>query len=194
MEIKHDNRNNNQRPNNPPKKPQQLNPYTPGRPREQKHILAELKAKYGPDFIRVAHLYGEFSGGPIRFKFTQLLRTIFKGQFNFDEYGIYILDPLILNNLLELAQIKIREAQIHLQGTMVLMWNPQYCCDHYIDFNEVAKQYLVDQDHFNAWNKILQALQNTQMTGNIQHLMNAVPEMSTMPAQSPMVKNLCDVI
>lgn len=195
MEIRHDNRNNNQRPqqnqpNNPKRPPG--GPGVPGRPKEQKHILAELKAKYGPNFVGVADTYGEFSKGPG--KFTQLLRTIFMGRFNFEEYGMYLLDPRILDRLIELAYANSVESQVHYIGTQNLLWNPQICQSYGVDLSNVARQALIDQDKMNAWFKILDILQKMKMTGDINWLIGGVNEMATMAAVSPTVKDLCGMI
>lgn len=189
MEIKHDNR----RPNNNTfnKKPNQT-PNNPNKPKEQKHIFAELKAKYGPDFLNYGDLYAEFSKGPS--KFTQLIRTIIKGNFDFNAYGYCLLNRYVIDRLIELAQLNYSESYIHYLGSQSLLSNTMVLEQTGIPFGDVERMLNLDCDKMTAWYYILMAFSEARGNNSLEPIKHLENIFKTAGVRTNTIRNLVFVI
>lgn len=178
-EVKHHNQNKGK----VGKKP---NPYQPGK---QDHFLAELRLQYGDDFVGYADVEGQFSK---KNKMTSLIRSIYNGRFDLNQYGMYLIYPQIRDRLIQLSQTNYIEAFVHSTAMQMLMWNPQSVANLGIPASEVVIISNRDADLQRLWATVFEGFNSILvMNGNLSGLLNSINALRTQycsDAKTPLSK------
>ena len=128
---------------------------------DQKHLLAKLKAKYGENFPNIANVMNEFNSDV---QIDILIRQIYTGKFNFNEYGKYLLHPVILGKIEERISRRAVNATIHVFSfDAINAMNPQMLFSWGITPKELFDSYNHDTAIKITLDIVLDSLRQTRI-------------------------------
>ena len=162
---------------------QNQGPRNSNQRRDERHILSELKQRYGDDFISQAEMNNEFKPG----KMVGLIKSIFSDRFNFREYGQYLLEPPVLDILIQVAGDKYTNACLHMLGMDLIVNNEDY--KNGVLFPgmnaPVPGDYLQSclqraWDEYNAWYLVYTAIIAIPATRDLTTVTSAMAQFRTM--------------
>lgn len=145
---------------------------------KQDHLLVDLKARYGSDFVEIAESNSEFSK---KGKILGLIRSIYNNRFNFEEFGYYLLYPQIFNRLIELASTSYFEATVHVAAGQALFGNEahmnQLISGYGIPIAEITAIATHDLDVQRLWAIIYEGVYSIPMTNTLNGMLMSVNNM-----------------
>lgn len=148
--------------------------YQKFQPGVQRHILSECREKYGEDFVGLADVNRTFNNAN---KLTGLIRTIFRGHFDFTTYGQYLFAPVIIDRLIELSDSKAKYYYVSYVGTSMVVINPEMMAQHSINPIDANCINNTNKDQYMAWNIVRNSLVQTKLAGSLDPLYAGVNAM-----------------
>lgn len=153
-----------------------MNQFKPG---NQRHILADLKNKYGPvygdNFLNISEVMAEFNDN---FKIEGLLRTIFKARFDFTQYGKYLFHPTVMQKMLEIAYQRYAEFRADWFGVTMALNNQQVSVQIGIPFEQLVGINELNRNRMEAWGTVLRSLQDAAASMDVNPITFAVNQLN----------------
>jgi len=145
-------------------------------PGPQKHILSDMRAKYGDDFVDIAAANQEFG----KHKLLGLIRAIFSGKFNFPEYGNYLLHPILKGMLGELAGSMSFQKRVYAFGVQIIISNPALAQQQQFPMQELNQLSMFAFDECHAWDIINKGITSLCLYNRIDGLIMAINEINKL--------------
>ena len=138
--------------------------------RQQNHILADLRNKYGENMIELgAQDLNNDS------KMLGLIRSIFSGYFDFQMYGQYLTIPSVLDGLYQVANNYLIQSTIHFFAVQHLQYNQEALANFTMPMEYIVAMVNKDRDVMDMWKIVVEAFNSVyHSNGNIAGLQSAV--------------------
>ena len=90
------------------------------------------------------------------------LKTIYRGKFDFEKYGMYLADPRFLDKIIPLAESNSKQAFLHVCANQLLEYNPQFLANFNIPMNDFKDIVAVDKVKNEVWSIIYRAFMSVR--------------------------------